>query len=198
MMTLETTSSSLLENETRIEVNSEYVVLVNEQDEVIGSEEKLKAHQEALLHRAFSVFVYRKTEDSFEFLLQQRSDNKYHCGGLWTNTCCSHPRLGEEVLEAAQRRLKEEMSLAVSLNKVGSFLYKAPFANGLTEHEFDHVLVGEYDGIQAIVLDPEEAQAFRWIALDQLQAELVLHPKRYTPWFSLAFELVMENLCCKF
>jgi isopentenyl-diphosphate delta-isomerase len=173
------------------------MVLVDEQDRVIGVEEKLKTHQLGLLHRAFSVFIYRKNPEnpnSIEFLLQQRHIDKYHCGGLWTNTCCSHPRLDEDIVLAGQRRLKEEMSLEVKLKKVGHFIYRAHFENGLIEHELDHVLVGEYDGLQPIVLDPTEAQDFRWVSIERLQQELDLYAEHYTPWFKPAFDLVLEDL----
>jgi isopentenyl-diphosphate delta-isomerase type 1 len=175
----------------------EKIVLVDEQDQVIGVEEKLKVHQLGLLHRAFSVFIYRKNfEDPnvIEFLLQQRHVDKYHCGGLWTNTCCSHPRLNEDIVWAGQRRLKEEMSIDLSLKKVGSFQYKASFDNGLTEHELDHVLLGEYDGVQSVVLNRKEAQDFRWVSIQMLQKELDLYSERYTPWFKPAFHLVLEDL----
>ena len=173
------------------------MVLVDEQDQVLGVEEKLKAHQLGLLHRAFSVFIYRKCledKETVEFLLQQRHVDKYHCGGLWTNTCCSHPRLNEDIVLAGQRRLKEEMSIDLPLRKVGSFKYKAIFENGLTEHEFDHVLVGEYDGLQPIVLDPNEAQDYRWISKERLLRELDLYAEHYTPWLKQALNLVLEDL----
>lgn len=172
------------------------MVLVDEQDQVVGVEEKLKAHQLGLLHRAFSVFIYRQSLDGMdvEFLLQQRHVDKYHCGGLWTNTCCSHPRLNEDIVLAGQRRLKEEMSIDLPLRRIGAFKYKASFENGLTEHEFDHVLVGEYDGLQPIVLDPNEAQDYRWIAKKRLLRELDLYAEHYTPWLKQAFNLVLEDL----
>ena len=121
----------------------EEVVLVNEKDEAIGTMEKMAAHEKALLHRAFSVFVFNKNGD---LLMQQRAHSKYHSGGLWTNTCCSHPRPGEHVADAANRRLQEEMGFTTSLNKAFDFTYKAAFDNGLTEHEFDHVFIGIYEG----------------------------------------------------
>lgn len=176
----------------------EHVVLVNEQDEEIGVEEKITAHQKALLHRAFSVFVYRKTMHSVEFLLQQRQKDKYHCGGLWTNTCCSHPRWGEAVIIAGQRRLKEEMSIDIPLTSIGTFRYIAEFDNGLTEHELDHVLVGEYDVTQSVVIEPTEVQDFRWVSAEELVKDLSLYPKQYTPWFKTALNLVLENLCLNF
>ncbi len=173
----------------------EYVILVDEEDQMIGVEEKMKAHELALLHRAFSVFVYRKTEKSVEILLQQRERHKYHCGGLWTNACCSHPRVGEEILEAATRRLKEEISLSLPLKQVGAFRYTAAFANGLTEHEFDHVLVGEYEKEQRIVLDRNEAESYRWVELGSLLKELEHSSEKFTPWFKPALQLVLEDLC---
>lgn len=174
----------------------EHVILVDEQDRVLGTEEKIKAHKLALLHRAFSVFVYRKTNNgTIEFLLQQRYQAKYHCGGLWSNTCCSHPRLGETIVVAGQRRLKEEMALQVSLECVGSFQYLAKFDNGLAEHELDHVLVGEYNGIDPIVLNEKEAQAFQWISVSALWQELSQRSEKYTPWFKKAFQLALEGLC---
>ncbi len=173
----------------------EYVVLVDSNDNVIGVEEKMKAHQLALLHRAFSVFIYRKRNSEFEFLLQQRHQDKYHCGGLWTNACCSHPRLGEEIVLAGQRRLKEEMSIDIPLIEVGQFQYKAQFDNGLTEHELDHVLLGEYDVRQSIILNPEEAQDFRWVPVAELLAALSAEPTQYTPWFKSALDLVLEDVC---
>lgn len=176
-------------------MNMEHVVLVNEQDEELGVEEKLAAHKLGLLHRAFSVFVYRNTEGGIEFLLQQRHQNKYHCGGLWTNTCCSHPRQGEAVILAGQRRLKEEMSIDLILKNVGSFRYHAAFDNGLTEYELDHVLIGEYDPSQPVILNPSEAQAYRWVSCEQLLEELSLYTKNYTPWLKPALNLVLEGLC---
>jgi len=176
---------------------TDHVVLVDENDQVLGIEEKIKAHELALLHRAFSVFIYRRQEDLIEFLLQQRHQNKYHCGGLWTNTCCSHPRLNEDVLLAGQRRLNEELSINIPLNFVDTFIYKTKFDNGLTEHELDHVLVGEFDASQTIVLEPTEAQAFRWITVEQLEEELSAKPSCFTPWFKNAFDLVLEEICPK-
>jgi isopentenyl-diphosphate delta-isomerase type 1 len=175
------------------------VVLVNAQDEVMGVAEKMLAHQEGLLHRAFSVFIYRKGETGIEFLLQQRQQDKYHCGGLWTNTCCSHPHLNEEIIQAGARRLKEEMSIEVPLRRVGSFLYNAKFDNGLTEHELDHVLVGEYTSSTApIVLDLTEVQDFRWIPVADLLTELSLNAEQYTPWLKPALQLVLEDLCINY
>lgn len=177
----------------------EMVVLVNEQDIPLGVAEKLKAHKLGLLHRAFSVFVYRKQGKDIEILLQQREKDKYHCGGLWTNTCCSHPREAEDIIEAGQRRLKEEMSLDIPLSNIGSFLYKAEFENGLIEHEFDHILVGEYPSTNDVLIyyNPMEVQNTQWMTLEVLKRSLSLHPERYTPWFLPALNLVQEALCSR-
>jgi isopentenyl-diphosphate delta-isomerase len=174
----------------------EQVILVDENDIMIGTAEKMKAHESALLHRAFSVFIYRRVKDGIEILLQKRHIDKYHCGGLWTNTCCSHPRVGEEIVAAGERRLFEEMSLVLPLKSIGKFLYKASFSNGLTEYEYDHVLLGEYDGVQPIVIDPTEAEAYRWATILTLKKELNELPEQFTPWLGLAFQFVLENLCC--
>ncbi len=175
----------------------ERVILVDEQDNMIGTEEKIKTHRLGLLHRAFSIFVYRRMGDTVEFLLQQRHQKKYHCGGLWTNACCSHPRLGETILDAATRRLKEEMSLEMPLTHIGQFLYRARFDNGLTEHELDHVFIGEYDRNYSIVMDEREVEGFRWISEEQLEQELAFRSEQFTPWFLPAFNLVREVLCIK-
>lgn len=158
------------------------VILVNEQDEPVGTMEKLEAHQKGLLHRAFSVFV---VNPQGEMLLQQRAQDKYHSGGLWTNTCCSHPLPGEDVLDASHRRLMEEMGFDCSLREIFSFTYRAEFDNGLTEHEFDHVLFGEYDG--EVVPDAAEVQAVRYLSLSEIRRLLVEEPDTFTHWFHLAF-----------
>lgn len=175
----------------------EQVVLVDSYDQVVGVEEKIKAHQLALLHRAFSIFIYRKINgsNSIEMLLQQRHRDKYHCGGLWTNACCGHPRLNENIVLAAQRRLKEEISIEASLTVVGAFQYKARLDNQLTEHEFDHVLIGEYDATQKVVLNPAEAQDFCWIESTQLLENIASHPDAYTPWLQPALTIALEALC---
>lgn len=171
-------------------MTQEMIILVDEQDNILGHEEKMKTHELGLLHRAFSIFIYSKEDKTVEILLQQRADDKYHCPGLWTNTCCSHPRMGEETKAAAKRRLKEEMFLDVPLKEIGSFSYKAVFNNGLTENEFDHVFVGEYDTNQPIILNENEAQAYRWVEINTLLQELEDFPERFTPWFKPALQLV--------
>jgi isopentenyl-diphosphate delta-isomerase len=186
---------------TETMMEKEKVVLVSPKDEPLGTEEKLKAHQLGLLHRAFSVFIYRtggeNRGEELEFLLQKRHNEKYHCGGLWTNTCCSHPRLNETVISAAERRLKEEMSLSISLHHAGSFIYRAAFENGLIEHEFDHVFLGEFkesDNPQTIKIDPKEVQEYRWLSLPLLENELSNYPETFTPWMRPAFAIAMEYL----
>lgn len=158
------------------------VVLVNEFDEEIGTMEKMEAHRKALLHRAFSVFIFNA---GGEMLLQRRALTKYHSGGLWTNACCSHPRPGEAVGAAATRRLREELGFVTELEPAFSFTYKAPFDNGLTEYEFDHVLTGRYEG--AIRPDPDEVCDYCFKSMDEIRSDLVSHPHKYTEWFRIAF-----------
>lgn len=165
----------------------EQVVLVNELDQEIGLMEKMEAHEKALLHRAFSVFVFN---EHGELLLQQRAFSKYHSGGLWTNTCCSHPRPNETVADAANRRLMEEMGFATPLEKVLDFIYQAEFSNGLTEHEFDHVLIGHYEG--AIVPDPHEVNAYEYRSMESIQASLDAKEGLFTAWFEIIFPKMMD------
>ncbi|WP_196888913.1 isopentenyl-diphosphate Delta-isomerase [Aureivirga sp. CE67] len=164
-------------------MKEEYVILVNENDEQVGLMEKIEAHEKALLHRAFSVFVFN---DQGELMLQQRAASKYHSPLLWTNTCCSHQRDGESNLEAGKRRLQEEMGFVTDLKEVCSFVYKAPFANGLTEHEFDHVMVGNYNDEPNV--NPEEVEAFKWMPLEDVKKDIEEKPEIYTEWFKIIFE----------
>lgn len=161
----------------------EHVILVDEQDNPIGLMEKIEAHEKALLHRAFSVFAFN---DAGELLLQQRAADKYHSPLLWTNTCCSHQRDGETSLEAGKRRLQEEMGFACDLEEVFWFIYKAPFDNGLTEHELDHVLVGHFNGVPEI--NPEEVEAYQWMSLPAVREDMAQHPEKYTEWFKIIFK----------
>ena len=163
------------------------VILVNEQDEPIGTMEKIEAHEKALLHRAFSVFVFN---DAGELMLQQRAKDKYHSPLLWTNTCCSHQKVGETNIEAGKRRLQEEMGFTTDLKDVCSFIYKAPFDNGLTEHEFDHVLTGVYN--EEPNLNPEEAEAYKWMKLEDVKADMQKKPEIYTAWFIIIFDKFYE------
>lgn len=165
----------------------EYVVLVDEQDNAIGTMEKQQAHVEGALHRAFSIFIFNSEK---KLLIQKRATSKYHCGGLWTNTCCSHPRETENILDAANRRLQEEMGMQCELKSIFSFVYKAEFENGLTEHEFDHVLLGLSD--QTPELNLEEVEGFRYIGLEDLQLEIKEDPQKFTPWFLIALDRVTE------
>ena len=170
----------------------EKVILVDEQDNPIGLMEKLEAHQKALLHRAFSVFILN---DKGEIMLQQRAANKYHSPNLWTNTCCSHPREGETTIEAGKRRLQEEMGFVTELSEVLSFIYKAPFDNGLTEHEYDHVLIGYSDAQPQI--NPEEVASWKWLSLEAIKEDILQAPERYTAWFKIIFEEFYHHLLSK-
>ena len=161
---------------------ADYVILVDENDNDIGIEEKILAHQQKLLHRAFSIFLFN---DSFEILLQKRAPNKYHSGNLWTNTCCSHPLQNLSLIESAEKRLIEEMGIEANLNKVFSFIYEAEFENGLYEHEFDHVLFGRFNGEP--ILNPDEAVDFRWITISELKDEIQNNPNKFTFWLRIMF-----------
>ncbi len=158
------------------------VILVDEHDVQTGTMEKMEVHQKALLHRAFSIFVFN---EKGEMLLQKRADRKYHSGGLWTNACCSHPQPGEETLSAAQTRLYEEMGFNTKLKKAFDFIYKAAFDNGLTEHEFDHVYIGTYNG--AIVPNAEEVSDYCFKSVEEIKNSIQSHPQKYTEWFKIAF-----------
>lgn len=165
------------------------VILVDQADRPVGRMEKQEAHRKGLLHRAFSVFLL----DGSKLLIQRRALDKYHCGGLWSNTCCSHPAPGEPVLSAAERRLDEELGIKnARLRELDTFLYRAAFPNGLAEHELDHVLLGEYSGL--VRPDPMEIAQVRWIDLEELQRDLQAFPQWYTPWFPPALTLVLRHL----
>jgi len=165
----------------------ERVILVNEQDEEIGEEEKIEAHKKGLLHRAFSLFLFNSKK---EMLLQRRALTKYHCGGLWTNACCSHPRKGETLEEAVRRRIVEEFGFSCpDIRYLFSFIYRAELDHGMIEHEYDHVFVGQYDK-EEITPNPDEIMDFRYVSLDQLNREILEHPESYTPWFKLKWEAV--------
>ncbi len=165
------------------------VILVDEQDRMIGTMEKIAAHAKAKLHRAFSVFLF---SDDGRMLLQQRAKDKYHSGGLWTNTCCSHPKPGETVSQAASRRLEEEMGIrGFVAEPLFSFIYRVDFNDGLTEHEFDHVLVGSYN--LHVLPNPDEVQAFRYVSFEELDQEVRQHPERFTYWFQQTYKEVFER-----
>lgn len=164
-------------------MKEEEVILVNELDEPIGLMPKLEAHEKAVLHRAFSVFVLNAQN---EILLQQRAHHKYHSPLLWTNTCCSHQRSGETNIEAGSRRLFEEMGFKTELKELFHFIYKAPFDNGLTEHELDHVMIG-YSNADPIV-NPEEVEAWKWMKIEDIKTDMELNPTIYTVWFKIIFD----------
>ncbi len=165
----------------------EEVILVTEQDEPIGSMEKMEAHRKGALHRAFSTFI---VNDRNEMLLQQRAKTKYHSAGLWTNACCSHPRPNEETEAAAIRRLHEELGFTAPLTKIFDFHYNAAFDNGLTEHEYDHVYLGRYTG--KIIPNPNEVQDYCYKKMEDIADSIRSHPHKYTTWFCLAFPKVMK------
>lgn len=171
----------------------EKIILVDPHDLPLGEIEKLLAHQYAMLHRAFSVLIFRLHHQRTELLLQQRNLQKYHGGGLWTNTCCSHPHPGEELQVAAEKRLKEEMGIGTHLIHVGKFHYVATFANGLTENEIDHVFVGTYTA-EEIPFNPQEVQAYAWVDIGELQDAFKTTPEKYTVWFKQAFEIALNYL----
>ncbi len=161
----------------------EQVILVDEKDNQLGLMAKMEAHEKALLHRAFSVFIFN---DKGELMLQQRAAHKYHSPLLWTNTCCSHQRDGETNLEAGKRRLQEEMGFTTELKEVFSFVYKAPFDNGLTEHELDHVMVGYYNDEPNI--NPDEVESYKWMTLEAVKSDMEKNPDDYTAWFQIIFQ----------
>lgn len=164
------------------------IILVDEHDRPIGEEEKMRTHKLGLLHRAFSVWIFNTKG---ELILQQRAVKKYHCGGLWTNTCCSHPFPNETTFDAAHRRLKEEMGFDCELTEVIEFIYEIDFPNGLTEHEYLHVFIGHSDADP--ILNPVEASAFRWIPIETLKRDITLDPEQYTYWSRLTIEKLIEK-----
>lgn len=164
-------------------MKEEQVILVNTNDEPIGLMNKLEAHEKAVLHRAFSVFVLN---DKNEVMLQQRAHHKYHSPLLWTNTCCSHQRAGETNLEAGKRRLEEEMGFVTDLKELFHFIYKAPFDNGLTEHELDHVMIGYYNGEPQI--NPDEVESWKWMDIESIREDMKNQPQIYTVWFKIIFD----------
>jgi isopentenyl-diphosphate Delta-isomerase len=170
------------------EASVERVILVTEQDIQIGTEDKLRAHAEGRLHRAFSVFL---RNDRDEILLQRRAADKYHSGGLWSNTCCSHPRPGESVHAAARRRLREEMGVTCVLRHAFAFTYRVQLAGDLWEHEYDHVFLGTWDGTP--VPDPAEVAEWRWVSTDDLRREVHETPAAFTYWLRLA----LDELCSR-
>jgi isopentenyl-diphosphate delta-isomerase len=167
----------------------EFVVLVDEKDKQIGLMPKMEAHEKGVLHRAFSVFILN---ESNELMLQQRALHKYHSPGLWTNTCCSHQRDGESNIEAGIRRLQEEMGFVADLKETTSFIYKAPFDNGLTEHEFDYILIGNYNEVPLI--NEDEVAAWKWMSLEAVKTDIEELPNQYTVWFKIIFEKFYKHI----
>lgn len=166
----------------------EQVILVDLNDVPKGQMDKMEAHERGLLHRAFSVFIFNSKR---ELLLQQRAMSKYHSKGLWTNTCCSHPRIGESNIHAAKRRLMEEMGMDCELNFLFKFTYKAIFENGLTEHEIDHVYFGMSDELP--VINKEEVESFEYVDLDTLKKDIAVNPGAYTPWLRICLDEVIAH-----
>ena len=167
----------------------ELVVLVDEKDNQIGLMPKMEAHEKAVLHRAFSVFIFN---EKGELMLQQRAASKYHSPLLWTNTCCSHQRDGERNVQAGRRRLQEEMGFTTDLKEVFSFVYKAPFDNGLTEHELDHVMIGRFEDKPNI--NKEEVEDYKWMQLADVKSDIENNPSIYTEWFKIIFKESYEKL----
>ena len=167
----------------------EQVVFVNEHDEQIGLMPKMEAHEKAVLHRAFSVFIFNAKS---ELMLQQRAAHKYHSPLLWTNTCCSHQRDGESNIEAGTRRLQEEMGFTTPLKETTSFIYKAPFDNGLTEHELDHIMIGYYEDDP--IINKDEVEDWKWMPLEEVKQDISVQPALYTAWFKIIFEKFYNHL----
>lgn len=161
----------------------EKVILVDTNDNPIGLMNKLEAHEKAVLHRAFSVFILN---DKNELMLQQRAQHKYHSPLLWTNTCCSHQRENETNIQAGTRRLREEMGFETELKEMFHFIYKAPFDNGLTEHELDHVMIGYYNNMPDI--NKEEVESWKWMKIEDVKNDMITNPDQYTIWFKIIFE----------
>jgi len=164
------------------------VVLVDKNDNQIGLMPKMEAHQKGVLHRAFSIFIINSQN---QILLQKRSANKYHSAGLWTNTCCSHPREGENIIDAGTRRLHEEMGIKTDLKVAFNFTYKAELENGLIEHEYDYVLIGKFNGTPK--LNKDEAEDWKWISIEEVRKDIIENQTDYTVWFVIAFEYFYKN-----
>lgn len=161
----------------------EKLILVDKKDKEIGTGEKMEVHKKGALHRAFSIVILNSKG---QMLIHKRAKTKYHCGGLWTNACCSHPLVGESTEKAAHRRLKEEMGFDCKLKEITSFIYKAGFDNGLTENEFDHLFTGFYDG--SVKPNKDEVEDFRFVDINELKKDMKKQPEKYTPWFRIIIE----------
>lgn len=159
------------------------IILVDNQDNQIGTGEKMDVHKKGILHRAFSVFIWN---NKGQLMMQQRAKDKYHTPGLWSNTCCSHPKPGEGTMNAASRRLLEEMGISCDLKEETSILYHSKFENGLTEHEFDHVLFGHYNEDPKV--NPAEVHDWKWMTINELMRDVAVNPDNYTVWFKIIFD----------
>ncbi len=173
-------------------VIKDYILLVNENDEIIGAEEKMEVHKTGKLHRAFSIFVFNSEN---KLLIHKRAISKYHSGGLWTNTCCSHQRDGEELYDSIHRRLKEEMGFDCDLDEIFSLKYRAELDKELIEHEIDHVFIGEFDGEP--ILNPDEADEYAWVNLDDIVRQIREFPNKFTYWFKLLIDIVNKYVQTK-
>ncbi|BCN29350.1 isopentenyl-diphosphate Delta-isomerase [Anaeromicropila herbilytica] len=168
---------------------TEYIIEVNQEDQELGQVEKMEAHRKGILHRAFSIFIFNSKN---QLLLQKRNTNKYHSGGLWTNTCCSHPRVGEKLEDAVDRRLMEEMGFHCELSERFSFTYQVQLDHNLMEHEYDHVFIGRYEG--NVLPDENEVEAYKWVDILELSEDLKANPHLYTFWFRSIYDKVMEHI----
>jgi isopentenyl-diphosphate delta-isomerase len=166
---------------------AEYIIAVDKDDKEIEPVEKMEAHTKGILHRAFSIFVFNSNN---QLLLQKRHSTKYHCAGLWTNTCCSHPAYGEELEAAIYRRLQEEMGFTCELKEIFSFSYKVEFENNLIENEYDHVFIGTFDG--EVVPAENEVEAYKWVDISEVKADIEKNPDSYTFWFKSLFSRVIS------
>ena len=167
----------------------EKVILVDKNDHPIGEMDKMEAHTKGLLHRAFPIFIFNEQN---ELMLQRRALSKYHSGGLWTNTCCSHPRPGETILEAGNRRLLEELNFRTDLSYSFSFIYRAELDADMIEHELDHVLIGHYNSL--IEPNPEEVMELKFTTLSKIETDIATNGEMYTVWFKVIFERVKNSI----
>ena len=174
---------------------SKNIILVNKFDQPVGECEKLAAHKSGLLHRAFSIFILRKSEAGYELLLQQRSKQKYHSGGLWSNSCCSHPTPEETTIAAAQRRCHEEIGISAKLEHCGHFIYRAELDGGLIEHELDHVFYAIIDNAEPKA-NPDEVSELRWVNISELNHDLNANPQQYSAWLRPALALLPDSILC--
>ncbi|MDD5040661.1 MAG: isopentenyl-diphosphate Delta-isomerase [Patescibacteria group bacterium] len=169
-------------------LKKQYVVLVNPRNRKTGVAEKIKAHRDGSLHRAFSIFIFNSRG---ELLIQQRKKTKYHSGGLWSNTVCSHPRPGETYARAVHRRLREEMGFDCPMRRAFCFIYRAPFQNGLIENEYDCVYVGRFDGIPHD--NPAEIMNWKWVTIPALRRDIRKRPWKYSVWLKIALPRVKQS-----